>query len=148
MTSFQSELLAQAKEILDADGVAHRWEETDSVVTLVLPETNDDGFQVRVEASLAGLVVSAGRMHVHLDEPQSPDQQVQDALGLVRDLLGPGMRLRELRFLGIPYRWYLESEDRGEWVAEHEMGLLIWIPARFASAAIYQNRQLPPRRAV
>jgi hypothetical protein len=147
--SFQSELRAQAAAVLEVEGdVVHHWEEHAKVVALVFPEATVNGFRVCLEANDTGLVVTAGRMHFHLDELEPPVHQVRDALGLVRDMLAPGMRLRERRFFGMPYRWYLESDREGAWVVEQEMGLLFWIPASFASTAIYQNHQLPPRRAV
>lgn len=148
MTTFQSELRAQGAAALAAEvGVAHRWEEHLNVVTLSFPEAGPDGFPVGVEANDTGVVVTAGRMHVHFDDTATHAHEVRDALGLARDLLGAGMRLRELRFLGIPYRWYMESEKKGQWIVEHEMGLLFWLPSLFASTAICQNHQLPQRGA-
>ena len=149
MTTFQSELRAQGAAALAAVEVAHGWEEHNNVVTLYVPETTPNGFRVGVEASDTAVVLTAGRMHVPtFEDEESPADQVRDALALARDLLSAGMRLRELRVLGIPYRWYLESEKEGEWIVEHEMGLLFWLPSWFASTAVYQNRQLPPRGAV
>src|SRR5687768_9877107 len=129
MTTFQSELRAQGTAALAAVEVAHGWEEHLNVMTLSSPEAGPDEFPVGLEANDTGVVVTAGRMHVHFDDPESPAHEVRDALGLARDLLGAGMRLRELRFLGIPYRWYMESEQEGAWIVEHEMGLLFWLPS-------------------
>jgi hypothetical protein len=149
MTNFQSELRAQAAAVLLAEErILHGWEEHPNAVTLFFPETNEGGFRVGVEARETGLVLLAGRMHVPFDDDESPADQVREVLGLARDLLSAGMRLRELRFLGVPYRWYLESKEQGAWTVEHEMGLLLWIPSLLASTAIYQNHQLPPRGAV
>ena len=150
MTNFQNELRAQGAAALAAGvEVAHGWKEHLNGVTLYFPETTADGFRVDVEASDTGVVLTAGRMHVPtFDDEESPADQVREALGLARDLLSAGMRLRELRILGVPYRWYLETEKEGEWIVEHEMGLLSWLPSLFASTAIYQNHQLPRRGAV
>jgi hypothetical protein len=149
MTSFRSELRAQGTAALVGEvETAHGWEEHPNTMTLYFPETSADGFRVGLEASDAGVILTAGGMHVPLDDAESPVDQVRVALGLVRDLLSVRMRLRELRFAGMPYRWYLESEHDGAWSVEHEMGLLFWAPAALASMTIYQNRQLPPRRAV
>ena len=148
MTNFQSELRAQGAAALAAVEVDHGWEEHHNVVTLYFPETTADGFRVGVEASDTTVVLTAGRMHVPtFEDEESPADQVRDALGLARDLLGAGMRLRELQVFGIPYRWYLESEKEGEWIVEHEMGILFWLPSSFASTVIYQNHQLPRRGA-
>jgi hypothetical protein len=148
MTTYQRELRAQARVALEGNvEVAHSWEQHHNVVMLNFPEFPDGGFRVALEASDTGVVLTAGRMHVPFDDSESPVDDVRDALGLARDLLSDGMRLREIQFLGIPYRWYLESEVEGEWIVEHEMGLLFWIPSFVASSALYQNRHLP-RRAV
>ena len=132
MTNFQSELRTQGAVAAAAQvEVPHRWEEHRNVVTLYFPETTPDGFRVGVEASDTGVVLTAGRMHVpSFDDEESPAVQVREALKLARDLLGTGMRLRELQVLGVPYRWYLEREKEGQWIVEHEMGLLFWLPPR------------------
>ena len=149
VTTFQSELREQGAAALAAEvEVAHGWELHLNVVTLHFPETTADGFRVRLEASDTGIVLAAGRMHVPFDDAESPADQVREALALARDLLGTGMRLRELRVLGLPHRWYLESEKDGIWIVEHEMGLLFWLPSLFASTTVYQNHQLPRRGAI
>jgi len=80
-----------------------------------------------------------------MDDDRDPASFVRDALGLVRDLLSPGMRLRELRAAGRPYKWILEGRLSGQWHTEQTMALLIWNYFGVRSERIYQNAHLPER---
>lgn len=72
---------------------------------------------------------------------------VEDALGLVRDLLSPDMRVRELRAGRSAYRWFIEAFDGRTWKVEHMTGLLFWNYFGRRSEHIYQNAVLPGRLA-
>jgi len=146
LTTFQTELQSQgAAALAAAPAIKHSWVERPGLVALTFPSTSLTGFQVTVEASDAGITLSAGRMHVPFDGQEGPAALVSQALGLARDLLSPSMRLREHRLLGLPYRWYLEHAVGEVWQVEHEMGLLAWFPSAFSTRAFYQNSQLPVR---
>jgi hypothetical protein len=65
-------------------------------------------------------------MHSHFDWQSTAEEACIDALGLVRDLLSPGMRLVETSAGGRPYRWDLEVFDDGRWRLEESCGLLLY----------------------
>jgi hypothetical protein len=118
---------------------------------LTFPRRSDDGFGVALEATDQGVTVIAstdrGGMHVELEtrDYASADDLVAHALGLARDLLGTGMRLRALEAGGTAYRWHLESFDGKVWRTEETMGLLLWPFWRRRAERIYSNDTLPPR---
>jgi hypothetical protein len=114
-------------------------------LVLRIPKTAPDGFDVELEANGDGLELRCGGMHTPLSAGPQPDQAVRDALGLVRDLLSPGMRLREQQAGGSPYRWSLEATSNGEWHPEYVMGLLVWNYFGRRSERICQNVHLPAR---
>jgi hypothetical protein len=88
----------------------HEWSDDGTVVTLRFPPANADGFDVMIQAGEGDLCVFMGANHHHFDiDPRNPKESVTVALGLVRDLLTPNMRLRERRVAGRPYRWLLEA---------------------------------------
>ncbi len=149
MTSCNEELLAQGAAILAGHpDLSYVWEHKEASAALTFAATKPTGFQVRLEASRQHIFLCAGNMHLHFDEPGHASDCVRQALGLARDLLTPAMRLREVRVLGFPYRWYLEYNDGGTWKMEQAMGLLFWLPRILASEVIYQNDQLPAREGL
>jgi hypothetical protein len=125
--------------------LAHEWQEDAGNTTLRFPARSDDGFDVELSASASGILFGAGGFHTHFDEPDNMERQVIDALGLARDLLSTGMRLRELRAGGLPYRWILELATVTGWQTNQVTGLLFWNYLGRRSEAIFQNRQLPAR---
>ena len=146
MTTFQAELRAQFAAARPAHfALDHTWDDGPDGLALSFPASSPNGFSVHLVATDADITVNAGRMHVPFDGSEPPSALVGQALALARDLLSPRMRLRERRFLGRPYRWYLEHKQGSAWVPEHEMGLLMWAPAMLATTTIYQNNQLPAR---
>ena len=112
---------------------------------LRIPAVESDGFDIEVEANGDGLELRAGGAHFPLDGADT-STSVRDALGLIRDLLTPAMRLRETLAGGRPYRWRLESLNDDRWETEHEMRLLLRNYFGSRSERIYQNRHLPSRR--
>ena len=73
---------------------------------LDIPEESDGGFPVTVEVD--------------------PDELAAQALGLVRDLLSPAMRIRERLAGGEAYKWAFESYLDGKWVTEEWVGFFFW----------------------
>jgi hypothetical protein len=101
---------------------------------------------VALVASVEELTLEAGYAHFPLaGAPDDPTTAVTEAFGLLRDVLSPGMRLRELRAGRMPYRWYLEAAVEGTWHTEQMMGLLLWNFFGRRSERIYQNDHLPAR---
>jgi hypothetical protein len=105
----------------------------------------DAGFDVELEANVRGLELRCGGMHTPLAGGSDPDEAVRDALGLVRDLLSPGMRLTEQWAGGSAYHCSLEAVCNGGWQPEYEMALIVWNFFGRRSERIYQNGHLPVR---
>ena len=142
----------RAGEVLSLHSeLSHRWKEDSSTrgATLLFPKQQPGGFDVLVSAHEEQLTVSTEGAHVHFDRAdQEPEQIVEDALGLVRDLLSPDMRVRELHAGRTPYRWFIEAFDGETWRVEHVTGLLFWNYFGHRSEQIYQNDVLPGRLAI
>jgi hypothetical protein len=142
--------LRLAKEALSQNPeVKHSWsvnEQKDRCI-LEIPEQNDKGFDIRVDVYSREITVWAmGIDFVQLsDYSENPEETVVDILGLVRDLLSPTMRIRELRAGDSPYRWRMECLRKGEWVREESCGLLFWNFLGKRSEIIYQNYILEGR---
>ncbi len=137
--------LRMGREVLARhQDLPHSWTQKDSTTTLEFPKKDGEGFEVSVVASDAEVTVCYQGGHEHFGEG-SFEEIVRDALGLVRDLLTTGMRVRELWAGNRPYRWYLETHEGGTWRTESVTGLLIWNYFGHRSERIYQNRSLPGR---
>lgn len=139
--AYTDELHNQTERILlDHPDIPHTWR-GDALVFLT---TEASGFEIRLHPEEHGIVVFAGLgLHEHFEE--SPAEAVRDALGLVRDLLSPDMRVRELRAGRFAYRWILERMAGDRWLPESETGLLFWNYFGKRSQRIYQNKALPGR---
>lgn len=123
----------------------HEWRSGGDALVLRIPKIAPDGFDVELEANAGGLELRCGDMHTPLACGSDPDEAMRDVLGLLRDLLSPGMRLREQWAGGRAYRWSLEVLGNGGWQREYEMALLVWNFLGRRSERIYQNRHLPVR---
>jgi hypothetical protein len=84
---------------------------------------------------------------IHLSISTRTRRTVRYALGLLRDLLGPGMRLREKLAGGNAYRWFLEATTASGWQVEYETTLLLWNVLGRRSERIYRNTHLPVRES-
>ena len=141
-------LRQQGEAALEAtSGLSHEWLASQDGLVLRIPAISSDGFDVELEANTDGLELRSGGMHTPLDVGPDPATAVRDALGLMRDLLSPAMRLRELRAGGSPYRWFIETRVEAGWCTEYEMGLLFWSFFGRRSERIYWNEHLPARQA-
>lgn len=141
-----SELARQGRAILASHpGLKHRWEEIPAGVRLAFPNDADDGFEVAVEAYGSAALVSGVGFHTHFDWQGTASENVRAALRLVRDLLGPRMRVRELSASGRPYKWQLQRLDGHEWSTQEVFLSAFWNYFGRRSERIYQNRTLPAR---
>jgi len=143
VSAYVNELRAQSTSVVMATPeIPHLWREG----ALVFPSSRDGGFEITIQPEASGVVVFTDvGLHIHLDA--SPDEAVQDALGLVRDLLSPDMRIRELRAGGRGYRWLLERRESNGWLCEAKTGLFLWNYFGRRGERVYQNQQLPGRLA-
>ena len=117
---------------------------------LKFPKVAAEGFDIVLDISNADIVVRIGELDeaFRIDVHGGPALAVRYALGLVRDLLSPAMRLRILSAGGRPYRWVLESSDDGVWKAENLTGRIFYRYFGRRSEAIFQNSQLPAREVL
>lgn len=128
----------QVKYELSQDVKKHR-------CVLSIPKTDADGFDIAFEVHPQEIIVLAGGVKTFIP-PESTDQEtIQEALGLLRDLLTPHMRIREQLASGKPYKWYLESLSDGGWAIEQTDGLIFYAYWGKRSERIYQNRVLEGR---
>jgi len=101
----------RAKELFqDNPRAKHSWsvDADEDHCILDIPEQAPEGFSVTVQAFADEIILSAGGAHCHFDAKAGIESCVETVLGLVRDLLSPQMRVRELRSNNRPYRWYIE----------------------------------------
>ena len=146
MATCRTELLRQGPEVLATEPLLrHEWRSEPTRAVLYFPATIPEGFDVSLVASDYDIELDAGRFHSPFDDNPDPEDFIRHALGLVRDLLSPRMRLRELVAGQTPYRWYLESRRGDVWVVEEEMGLLLWPYWSPRSERIFVNYSLPAR---
>ncbi|MCE5323304.1 hypothetical protein LLG46_08315 [bacterium] len=113
--------------------------------SLHFPKRSDDGFDITVEVFSNEIIVSADGPHFHFDQVESPEDTVNDALGLTRDLLSPDMRILQKCTNGKPYKWSLQVLRNGTWHTEQTMGLLVFNIIGKRSERVFTNRLLPGR---
>jgi hypothetical protein len=146
--TFCREFIAQTKEVLaQFPNLAHSWsiDEDEDHCVLEFPKTAEDGFPVTVEVVAEELTVGGHGFHQHFTREIRGRSSIPEALGLVRDLLSPGMRIRERLAAGSPFKWESEILSNGDWVREGSTGLLFWIYFGKRSERFYQNHTLPIR---
>ena len=138
----------RAKEVLALHpDLKHSWsiDEDEDHCILDFPEACDQGFAITVEVSPAEIVVFGKGFHQHFAREDSATKPIEQALGLVRDLLSKRMRIRECLSSGLPYRWHVESMRDGKWIEEASTGMLFWNYFGERSQRIYQNDSLNAR---
>jgi len=122
----------------------HEW--TPDMSGVRFPRVDDFGFDVEVSVGDREIVVHALGAHEHFEVGNgTPSEVCASVLGLVRDLLSPDMRIREIRSRGKPFRWFVESRNGPAWQVEAETGLLFFNYFGRRTERVCQNRQLPGR---
>ena len=125
----------------------HEWVSEAESLVLRIPAISSDGFDVELEANADGLELRCGDMHTPLEVSSDSATAVRDALGLVRDVLSTGMRLREVTAGGNAYHWLLEARTERGWEVEYRMGHIFWnYFGRRSERIIYCNDHLPARQ--
>lgn len=142
--------IRKAKEfLLEYPQIKHEWsiDDDEDHCVLDIPEEDINGFPVTVEVYPNEIMVMAIGAHTHfgLKEYENPDELIAYVLGLVRDLLGPGMRIRERLAGGTPYKWAFEVCQDGRWITEAWIGLFFWNYFGKRSEKTYQNHVLSAR---
>jgi hypothetical protein len=139
---YAKEALTQTPEI------KHSWsiDEQKDQCTLRIPKRNEKGFDIKVDVyGLEIILWARGIDFVHISFEENYEQTVTDMLGLIRDLLSPTMRIRELRAGDSTYRWHMECLRDEKWVREESCGLIFWNFLGKRSEIIYQNYILEGR---
>ena len=138
----------QAKEFLSQyPQVKHEWsiDDDEDHCILDIPEECESGFPVTIEVYPDEIMVIGSGAHKNFHLDGNPDELVDEALGLVYDLLSPAMRIREYLAGGEPHKWAFEVSQDGQWMTEEIVGLLFWKYFGRRSEKIYQNQVLPAR---
>jgi hypothetical protein len=110
--------MRQAKEMLtQLRQVRHQWsiDENQDHCILHMPEESEDGFPITVEVWPDEMILAAGGAHMNLRRGGDAENVAARTLRLVRDLLAPGMRIRERLAGGRPYKWTFERYQDGRW---------------------------------
>jgi hypothetical protein len=138
----------QAKEALSQHPqIIHTWsiESDKGQCVLDIPKANDNGFSITVEVHPQEIIIMAGNAHTSIHQNSNPDELASQALGLVRDMLSPAMRIREYLAGGKVYKWAFELYRNEQWVTEEYGSLIFWNYFGRRTEKIYQNNTLPAR---
>jgi hypothetical protein len=143
----------QAKSALaNHPQIKHEWsiDEDEDHCILDIPEQCENGFAITVEVWPTEIMIVGSGAHtqMYLEKYNGADELAAYALGLVRDLLSPAMRILERSAGGEPYKWAFQSYHDGAWRTEELIGLLFWNYFGKRSERIYQNTILPARTSI
>ena len=125
--------------------VGHQWSVNSGRCELLIPASTPTGFDIDFVVLSHTATVRWGRWHTQFEPEPGIDALVESLFGLLRDMLSPDMRIRELWAWPLPYRGFLEAFDGARWSTEQEMGLIFWNYVGRRSVQIYSNSVLPSR---
>ena len=129
--------------------IRHEWRapERPAILHLKFPRVTDSGFDIDVQVFPVQIFVYAGGAETQLSITRERPAEVivQEALGLVRDLLSPAMRLRVWFASGQPYKWATEYEASGRWRRDSQVSLLFYNYFGKRTVWVHQNTVLPAR---
>jgi hypothetical protein len=136
------------REKSPADCLDWRLEDKNGACELVIPKLSDDGFEVIVIADDCEVTVYSEHIaHQHFTSDGNHEEVCQLALGLVRDLLSPAMRLRVIEVGGKPSRAHFEISRDGVWRRDGTTVLFSLPFFRKRVERFYTNRRLPIRKS-
>ena len=143
------EFVKQAKGILSQHPqIRHNWsvDADEDHCILDIPVQCEGGFDITAEVADEEITVSAGGAHSNANlAGGDPEEFVGRALGMVRDLLSPAMRVRERTAGGRAYKWAFEFFQDGKWRMTEEVCLLFWNWFGRRGERLHQNTVLPSR---
>jgi hypothetical protein len=125
--------------------IVHEWSMASGGCSLSIPAPFSAGFDVRFEIEVHAVKLYWGNWHTRFEPAENINGLIEDLFGLLRDMLSPDMRVREVWAGAKPYRGFLESFDGARWSTEHEMGLIFWNYLGRRSVRTYSNSILPGR---
>lgn len=113
---------------------------------LFIPKLNDEGFDVTVIADSDEISVYSEHLaHRHFTSDGNAKEVIEPAMGFVRDLLAPNMRLRVFEVNGSPYKAQFEVFHGGEWKNDGLTGLFVIPWFRKKTELCFTNNRLPER---
>jgi hypothetical protein len=116
---------------------------------LVIPKLSEDGFEVTVVADQQEVTVYSEYLaHQHFTSDGDHQKASQQAMGLVRELLSPVMRVRLVKVGDKPIRGHFEALRDGEWRRESTTSLFSIRLFRKRTEKYYVNERLPRRENV
>lgn len=124
------------------------WElsEKNGNAVLLIPKANPDGFDVTVIADKNEVSVYTEYLaHRHFTSDGNHRETASLAMGLVRDLLAPNMRVHVFEVGGSPYKAILEVFHKDSWQDDGSTGLLVIPWFRKKTERFYTNQRLPAR---
>ena len=139
---YGSSVLASTPEI------AHQWTEKSDICELSIPASLSNGFDIHAWVSTDTVTLGWGRWHTPFELDTEIEALLENLFGLLRDMLSPDMRVRELWAWPFPYRGFLESFDGTRWSVEQETELILWNYLGKRSVRIYSNSVLPGRMSM
>lgn len=114
---------------------------------LVIPKLAEEGFKITVVADDSEVsVYSEYLAHEHFTSDGDHEAVSNQAMGLVRDLLSPLMRLRVTEVKGSVIRARFEVMRDGAWKAEAITGLLAFSFFSKRTEKFFINRRMPIRK--
>ena len=147
--SFAEDFYRYGKAIfIEFPEIEHDWTLSDGNCELFVPAFSASGFDIRFVFERDTVTVIWGIWHSHMDLDESGGDtktRIENLFGLLRDMLSPNMRIRELYAGSRPYRGFLETFDGKVWAVEEENGLLFWNYFGKRSVRTYSNSVLQGR---
>ena len=144
--SFRSVIDRIVKQSPDATRDWRR-EEKDGDAVLVIPKLDEQGFDIMVVADDQEVTVySEFIAHQHFTSDGDHVAVSEQAMGLVRDLLSPMMRLRVIEVRGNASRGDFQVARDGEWRSESVTGVIGFGLFGRRVEKFYINRRLPLRK--
>lgn len=136
------------KIIQNSPNQCHDWrlEDKGFECVLFIPKLSQDGFEITVEANESEVTVfSEFFAHQHFTSDGNHEEVADYAMGLVRDLLSPAMRVRVIEKGGKVSRAYFESSRDGKWRNDSSTAVFRFPFFRKKSVRYYMNERLPAR---
>ena len=140
--SVASEIIAR-----DASHTADwRLEDKDEKCELVIPKLSERGFDITVVADDEEVTVHSEYVaHQHFTSDGNHREVSQLAMGLVRDLLSPAMRLRVVKKSGKAVQGAFEIYRQGAWQRESTTAVIGIPKLKKKDVEYYVNERLPTR---
>ena len=125
--------------------IAHKWSTESGRCELSIPASSPSGFNIHFVVELDTVTLNWGAWHTHIEQEAGIDTFVEGLFALLRDMLSPDMRIRELYTWPFAYRGFLESFDGTQWSTEQVTGMIFWNYFGKRTVRTYSNSMFPGR---